>query len=287
MRRAIGLLWIGLLAMGCTLPDVVPTPTMTPIEETPTDAPTSTDVPTPTGVPTSTEVPTSTPWPTPTQVVAPDGPNLLANPAFEGAFTQREPLSASLTVAEGWEPFYCAPPYTDEACPAERIGDGNPAGLEMGIPEYKPTDLENRVVSGFAQQWYCFFRACRAGVYQVVETRPGAVCEAGVWVQTWSAGSWIGDDGPYTSFYQSEDERANSTWRIGVDPTGRTDAFAGSVAWGAVADYSDGHFDHYALVSERFIAGGAQTTIFIENLRLWPFAHNDSYVDDAYLRCSE
>ena len=275
MRRAIGILLIGLLT-GCTLPDITPT-------GTPTETPTGT----PTGV-SPTEAPgTPTPWPTPTQVAGPEGLNLLENPGFEGPFTRRDPLSASLTVAEGWEPFYCAPPYTVAPCPAERIGAGNPAGLEMGIPEYRPTDLENRVVEGLAQQWFCFFRACRAGVYQVVETTPGAVCEAGVWVQTWSAGDWIGDAGAYTSFYETKDERANSTWRVGVDPTGGVDAFAGSVAWGAVADYSDGHFDHFALVTHRFVASGAQTTVFIENLRLWPFAHNDSYIDDAYVRCGD
>jgi hypothetical protein len=124
-------------------------------------------------------------------------------------------------------------------------------------------------------------------VYQVVETTPGATCEAGAWVQTWSAGHWIGDAGPYTSFYETEDERANSTWRIGVDPTGGRDAFADSVDWGAVANYSDGHFDHFALVSHQFNPSGTQTTIFVENLRLWPFAHNDSYIDDAYVRCSK
>jgi hypothetical protein len=239
----------------------------------------------------------STPIPTPTPRVTPgpELPNLLANASFDDPFVHPkmddrnggEVAFPEVTVAEGWQPFFCDWPYTAEACPAERRGDGNPDDLLMGRPEFKRTDLETRVTSGTAQQWFCFFRACRAGIYQVVETPPDAICDFGVWVQTWSAGDWIGDDGPYTSFYQTDDERANSSWRLGADPTGGTYAWADTAQWGEPAGYDAGHFDHFALVTYQFQTTGTQTTVFIENLRLWPFAHNDSYVDDAYLRCTQ
>ena len=51
--------------------------------------------------------------------------------------------------------------------------------------------------------------------------------------------------------------------------------------------YDAGHYDQYSEISYTFIATGDETTVFFENLRIWPFAHNESYIDDAYLRCTE
>ena len=89
-------------------------------------------------------------------------------------------IFGEVNVYEGWEPFYCDQPYTPTRCPAERIGSGNPPGLLMGRPEYKPTDIANRVHSGAtAQQWFCFFRTCRAGVPRDGwGTQRGAVADA-------------------------------------------------------------------------------------------------------------
>ena len=158
----------------------------------------------------------------------------------------------------------------------------------MGRPEYKPTDIDNRVYSGTtAQQWFCFYRTCQAGVYQTFSTTPGQICEVGAYVQTWSAPTEYGSDGqPNTSDVATEDGRANSQWFIKVDLEGGTYAFADTVRVSRMFTYDDGHFDKYARISFTFYATGHQTTVFFENLRLWPFAHNDSYIDDAYAYCS-
>ena len=266
-------------------PTATTPPTGTP---TATPQPTATAMPRPTSTPIPTPVPTSSGIPTPTPRVAgtvpADAPNLLVNPGFEGS--TRPVLFGEINVFEGWQPFYCDEPYTSSKCPAPRQGSGNPEGLTMGRPEFKSTDIPNRVHGGqTAQQWFCFFRSCRAGVYQTIETTPGALCEAGAYVQSWSAASWLGSNGPYTSDIATQDDRDNSLWFIRVDLSGGDFAFDDGVLISRAFGYADGTYDQYALIRYTFTATGRQTTVFFENLRLWPLAHNDSYIDDAYVRC--
>jgi hypothetical protein len=217
----------------------------------------------------------------PVVTVPADRPNLFANPDFEGA--ARSVTFSEVNVLPSWEPFYCDQPYTAEKCPALRQGTGNPEGLVMGRPDYKPTDLPHRVHGGdTAQQWFCFFRACRAGVFQTVATTPGATCETGAYVQSWSANGT-----GYTSDLLTQDQRANSTWFVRVDLGGNTNAFADGVQISRGFGYGDGIYDQYVLISYTFTATGSRTTVFFENLRLWPIANNDNYIDDAYIRCTQ
>jgi LysM repeat protein len=260
----------------------------------PTTLPASTSTMAPTAVPpTATRQPTTVPTattaagnPTPTQIVSgttvpPTASNRFTNPGFEGR--TRPVTFGEVNVFEGWEPYYCDQPYTVEKCPAERQGTGNPEGLLMGRPEYKPTDVSNRVHSGAtAQQWFCFWRTCRAGVFQTVTTTPGATCVAGGFVQSWSANGT-----GFTSDLQTKDQRSNSTWFIRVDTGGGTDAFANGLQISRGFGYSDGIYDQFAEISYQFVATGATTTVFFENLRLWPIANNDNYIDDVYIRCTE
>lgn len=263
-----------------TITALPPATEETPIAtEEPTEAPT-----------TATEEPTAEPdddFPTPTPIIPEDStipdnaPNRLTNPGFEGSV---RPVGLSeINVFQGWEPFYCDEPYTPEKCPALRQGDGNPEGLMMGRPEYKATDIDNRVHGGStAQQWFCFFRACQAGVYQTVETTPGAACEAGAYVQSWS-----GDGSGFTSDLLTEDDRANSTWFIKVSLDGNTFAFSDQNLVSEEFGYEHGIYDKYVKIRFRFTANSTRTTVFFENLRLFPIANNDNYIDDAYVRCSQ
>ena len=50
--------------------------------------------------------------------------------------------------------------------------------------------------------------------------------------------------------------------------------------------FSDRHYDKYALIKYTFMATGTKTTVFFENLRIWPVANNESFIDDAYVRCT-
>ena len=264
------------------------TPTSTE-ESTPeaTLAPTDTPTPEPTDTTPPTETPSPTtapgePTPTPLFAVVPeDALNLLDNPGFEGE--TRPVVFGEINVFEGWQPFYCDRPYTPDKCPAPRQGNGNPVGLEMGRPAFQSTAVPNRVHSGeTAQQWYCFRRSCRAGVFQTVEVSPGVSCEAGAWVQSWSA-----DGTGFTSDLETIDARANSNWRIIVDLAGGDYAFAAGLPSSRAFDYDDDIYDQYTLIRYTFQTTGPRVTVFFENLRLWPIINNDNYIDDAYLRCGE
>lgn len=275
-------------ATATATPTAVPSPTSTP-------TPTLTLVPGVTASPSETPTPTETPeltatyppgfnTPTPfapSATVPPNAPNLLTNPGFEG---QAQSVGFDdVLVLNGWQPFYCDQPYTAEKCPALRLGSGNPVNLLMGRPAFQPTNEAGKVNSGTtAQQWSCTWRACRGGVYQTVQTTPGALCEAGAFVQSWSTDDVLS----FASDLVTRDDRDNSTWFIIVDPTGGTNAYANGLLVSRGFGYDDGIYDQYVPISYLFTATGSQVTVFFENLRLWPITNNVNYIDDAYLRCA-
>jgi hypothetical protein len=300
------------------------TPTLTPTATgTATPTPTSTATPTATASPTSTATntplptntrpptqvptanlnpPTNTPPPTASFTPSPSGPsptpiangtNLFKNPGFEG--NTRPVIFGEVNVFTDWEPFYCDQPYTKDKCPALRRDTQKPPrsgyndpDLLMGRPEYKPTDVSNRIHGGkLAQQWFCFFRVCQAGVFQTVQTQAGQSCQVSAFVQSWSAADAIGTDGnAFTSDSATKDDRDNSVWRIRVDPNGGANAFKSSgMLVSRDFTYDDGHYDKYVKITFAFTATSSETTIFFENVRLWPVAHNDNYIDDATINC--
>ncbi len=262
-----------------------PQPTATAVPPTATIAPTSTRDPNapPTASPTALPggIPTPTPIVRPTSS-APLGPNLFANPGFEG--NARQVGATGVNVVGEWQPFYCAEPYTSAPCPALRRGQGNPSDLLMGRPRFDPVTAANRVHGGTsAQSWACRYITCRAGVFQTVETQPGSQCEAGAYVQSHSS---------HTSDVRSDlalgSDRENSAWRIIVDLNGGTNAFAqgSNMLSSRTFGYDDGIYDQFALIRFTFTATGNRTTVFFEDVRLWPFSRNVSYIDDAYVRCT-
>jgi LysM repeat protein len=273
-------------------------PTQTPTQQSATEAPTSvvvnTATPTPTQTatftPTATLTPTATVVPTvdtfdgiptptpinPAAVIPPSAPNLLASASFEGS--TREVVFPEIQVVDGWEPFYCDLPYTPQKCPALNQGSGNPQGLTMGRPSFTDTREAARVRSGTAQQWACPWKSCRGGVFQTIATTAGATCEVGAYVQSLSTGG--------TSMVSTVTD--NSIWLIRVDLNGGTNAFAQGTHMLASRgfEFADGHYDQYVKITYTFQATGSQTTIFFENLRIWPIEVNQSFIDDAYVRCS-
>lgn len=270
-----------------TAPTTIPTTAVPTTPPSGTALSTATTAP-PTATPTLTPTLTATatpgqPSPTPlvsNATVSPNAPNLLTNPGFEG--NVRSVAFPDVNVFANWEPFYCDEPYTAAKCPAPRQGTGNPEGLMMGRPEYQSTTLNKRVHGGStAQQWFCFWRSCDAGVYQTVNTTAGAVCEVGAYIQSWSANGT-----GYLSDLQTADQRANSTWFIRVDPTGGTNAFASHVLVSRGFGYADGIYDKYMLIKYVFTTAGPKTTVFFENIRLWPISNNDNFLDDGYVRCN-
>ena len=218
----------------------------------------------------------------PTNVYVPAGNNLFANPSFEGA--GRAVDSEHVVVADEWQPFYCAEPYTQKNCPSAYQGTVNPPDLEMTRPSYI---LTNAAVSGggAAQQWWCSYTVCRGGVYQKVKTQPGQTCTVSARVRVWSAPEDTGTIGPGTSDTNSDDARNNAVWYIRVDPHGAEDPWAGQVQVSPAYGYEYGFYDAYSTISMTFTARSSRATIFFENTRLWPFKNNVSFIDDAVVVC--
>lgn len=201
------------------------------------------------------------------------GQNLFVNPEFEGEV--RAVGYGEINVFEGWYPFYC------DGCAA--WGQGNPPDLKLGRPEYKPTSLADRVYTEpSAQQFFSFYRAHSAGVYQIVDTIPGAVCRVDAWVQSWSSNR---DVYPPVSDLDTQDGRDNSTWRIIVDLGGGENPFSDGLPMSRGFGYDDGIYDQYAPISFVFIAKNIRTSVFFQDYRRYPVKHNDAYIDSASVRC--
>lgn len=300
----ISLLFVSALLTACDWPEnrITPSPTPGEAPATATSAATSANVtPTATDWATLTAGPfeTSTvdgPQPTPTAIalnpyaIDPTGlKEVQHNGDFEGA--TRPVIFGEVNVFTDWNPFYCDQPYTSLKC-AIPI-DWNPSpetnGV-MGRPEYKLTDITQpssdfptapiRVFSGkTAQQWFCYFRVCDAGVFQTVETVPGKSYLIVFHGMTWSSASAHGSDGrPFTSDTLTADQRSNSIWYVKVDLHGGDNAYTENLI-GVSYDYSFGHYDKYAEMRYVFTATDTQTTVFFGNLRHYAIEHNDSYID--------
>jgi hypothetical protein len=224
----------------------------------------------------------------PDETVSPGQPNLLLNPDFETYSSTLVCNDAGFCVThivpDDWEPHYCDKPYMPEPCNALYQGTKNPADLMMRRPEYKIAKLAeypNRVFEGYSSaQWFCYSGVCRAGLYQVVETEPGMLCEVGAHVQSWN--NYKGDQ---TSESQSQDDRDNITWRIVINLAGKTLSFLDDNLASRWYGYEDFPYDTWGKIEYQFVTNSHETTVFFESLVLFPVTNNDVYLDAAYLRC--
>jgi predicted GH43/DUF377 family glycosyl hydrolase len=272
-------------------PPSEPNLTPTPQPATPAASPTAGPSATPTTAPTPTATPlASLPTPTPLPTAPPGLENRLNNPGFEGE--SHSVIFDEVQVAAGWEPFYCAKPYEDQDCVERGPAAGEDYSSHMSRPDFVPIATAERVHGGAtAQRWWCEYAACMGGVYQTFDTDPGQICEVGVWVQSWSAPTNEGHDpggsptGSNTSELVTQSDRDNSTWRIRVDLTGGSYPWQSGVLTSPTFDDKTGFYDQYAQISYSFVATGDRATVFFEDLRLWPFEHNESFLDDAYAVC--
>ena len=150
---------------------------------------------------------------------------------------------------------------------------------------------------------FTFYRDHDAGFLQTVQVAPGRRYRLTAYGQAWSnhddiegghpddpfwsdgAGkrviAWPIGDIPYEGLPQAqEDAKPNFLFRVGIDPTGGTNATSSGVLWG------DGwciYNDYSQQVSVEFEATGPTATVFLRSNTLWPFKHNDAYWDDAML----
>jgi LysM repeat protein len=208
-----------------------------------------------------------------------DGPNLLQNPGFEGAFVKQccrtdlppdkppTPID-EIQVAPGWSAWWLEP-GRDAAHPTT----GSPAWHR---PEYRSANCHfpicaPRVHSGDdAQHYFTFFSLHDAGMYQQVSgITPGSIVQFSIYLQAWSTDANVGPS----------QLTQNMSLRVGIDPYGGTDAFSPNVIWGAPGN----SFDTWTLFTTQATAQSGSVTVFTRSTPYWGVQHNDVYLDDASL----
>jgi len=189
------------------------------------------------------------------RVAARQGGNLLLNPGFEQPYVAIGG-DTTLRVAQNWQPWYL-PPGAATSINAQ--------------PEYKPAP-NSRIRSGVAAQEYnTFFATHTAGVYQRVPVAPGSNLRFAVWVYVWSSGTFDNPD-------VSEDPNGVAI-RVGIDPTGGTDATSANIVWSGDAEY----YDQYRELSVTETATGTAVTVFVRTAPTGFVGINAVYLDDASL----
>ncbi|MBN1977308.1 MAG: hypothetical protein JW918_07900 [Anaerolineae bacterium] len=161
-----------------------------------------------------------------------------------------------------------------------------------------------RVRSGEkAYMWFTFNRSHDAGLFQQVEVGAGSKLRFTAWMHAWSNGlseedggkpsngrwsdgagfeqvAWKAGTLPHDTGDKLLDAKPNFTFQVGIDPTGGTNPFAGTVVWGQGYHIYNGYAKQLEVeaVAESNIA-----TVFVRSKTLWAFKHNDAYIDDAEL----
>jgi hypothetical protein len=147
---------------------------------------------------------------------------------------------------------------------------------------------------------FTFYRNHDAGFLQQVQVRSGDILRLTAWAHAWSnfqdgphpddpywsegpgreAGFVLRTEDPPEGSPGSIDDWRNFAFQLGIDPTGDTDPYAETVAWGAVANI----YNEYAPVPPVEVTAQADVvTVFLRSKTLWTFKHNDAYWDDAAL----
>jgi hypothetical protein len=184
-----------------------------------------------------------------------EGPNLLANPSFEGGVYH---ASMSNFIPEGWGYWF------------QHRDPGEPRLYWMPEPEFGLiVNRPGQSVSGAkSARWFNIWAIHNAGLYQRVEVPENAVVQFSIWMLSWSA---EGD-----AFLQSDSWHHRA---VGIDPTGGTDPFSPAIVWGP----DDATMDRWTQLSVTAQARGRFVTVFTREQPDWPVKHNDCLVDDASL----
>lgn len=201
--------------------------------------------------------------------------NLLINPGFDGAYssfipqTDQQKAACTLGVCttaqmpDGWFPWWVSQSATD-------------GELINRMPEYKPVcpsqpcPFLNRVKGGTqAAQYFTFHSTHTAGMWQRVTVPANARVKYSVWGQAWSSASdAIPSDYPTTV-----------NMRVGIDPTGGSNPFSGSIVWSGYQN----PYDNYVPFEIEAAAQGTSVTVFMWSAPAEPRKHNDIYWDEASL----
>lgn len=214
---------------------------------------------------------------------AAQGQNLLANPGFESPYVKQcchtdprffpnTPID-EVQVAQGWLGWWLEP----DVDPRYPGSCENRPGCQVAWhrPEWREAQCgpvcANRVRSGGnAQKYFTFFSIHDAGMYQrVTGITPGQRVRFSIYMQAWST---------HNAYGPSEGQQSMGM-RIGIDPTGGTNPYAGTVQWSPVNDV----YDTWGFYSLEAVAQAGAVTVFTRSTPVYGFQHNDIYLDDASL----
>lgn len=162
----------------------------------------------------------------------------------------------------------------------------------------------NRIKEGNgAHMFFSFWRHHDAGYMRQVQVGPGTKLRLTVWAHAWSNTSLEGhedccDDGRCSCGVGREvvaiaaedipdlngdpwnDALGNSMFAIGIDPHGGEDPYSPNVIWGKAFAIYNGYCQELVVEAE---AVSGTVTVFMRNITLWKFKHNDAYWDEVRL----
>lgn len=179
-------------------------------------------------------------------------------------------------ICPGWQAFW-----------VQDAPDGSPMAENWKRPEFrdvKISEADYRVRSGeMAQKYFSFGGQHIAGLYQQVNgITPGTTLRFQAYIQTW--GCMPGDKG-WNVCPTGHLSNSPSTFhtRVGIDPTGGTDPWAGTVVWGPEGEA----YDVWTPFQVDAVAQGGTVTVFTYTHVDWSDhvfrVNNDVYIDDATL----
>ena len=154
--------------------------------------------------------------------------------------------------------------------------------------------------------FFTFYRRHKGGFLQQVDVQPGQRLRFTAWMHAWSNskdpdhpdwfphpddGKWSEGAGyqeiawrehtqPHDTGDPQQDAKANFTFVVGIDPTGGCDPLADTVVWGESYHIYNGYCQQ---LSVEVVARASKITVFTYSETLWPFKHDDHYLDDAEL----
>jgi hypothetical protein len=238
--------------------------------------------------------PKPTASPTPTATPTPRPGNLLKNEGFELGWeenggTQRaasyrdngsayEESRGKVFTPPGWLTWF---------------REGGPY-VEPDVGEVLKTEEPRRVRSGSrGLEVSTQYSRHDAGLLQQVGVEPGTRVRLSAWAHAWSnwhdglhRGDPLWSEGPgYDCGFRLEgdapdDEWANFTFRLGIDPTGGVDPTADSVRWGTGAHIYNCFHEVPAVEVE---ARAHRVTVFLRSRTAWAYQYNHAYWDDVRL----
>jgi LysM repeat protein len=209
------------------------------------------------------------------------GTNLLANPGFETDWGVEasnrvlilsdeqgvyETVKGNIFTPPGWMTWFRHKPRDDSA----KGWDQPEVTDTVQNPDPRRTRTGTR-----AMRMFTFYRRHDGGFYQTVGgLQPGQTVQFSAYGEAWSCNE---DNQDATS--------CGDPWaivfKVGIDPTGGTNPFAGSVVWSGDQKSPDA----YGLIGPvtAQVGPAGAVTVFLRSTAKYPYKHMDAYWDDASL----